>query len=64
MLAGAVRTYLHRFGVAPARRAVIFTASDDGWLTASDLAGAGVPVTLVDARREVDPALAARRACG
>ena len=31
MLAGAVRTYLNRFAVAPGRRAVVFTNNDDGW---------------------------------
>jgi len=34
MLASAVRTYVNRFGVAPGRRAAIFTSSDDGWRTA------------------------------
>ena len=34
MLAGAVRTYLNRYGVAPGRRAVVFTNNDDGWRTA------------------------------
>ena len=37
MLAGAVRTYLNRYGVAPGRRAVIFADNDDGWRTATDL---------------------------
>ena len=50
MLAGAVRAYLNRWAVAP-RRAAVFTACDDGWRTAADLAAAGVEVTaLVDAR--------------
>ena len=31
MLGSAVRSYLNRFGVAPGARAVVFTASDDGW---------------------------------
>ena len=44
MLAGAVRTYLNRFGVAPGREAVVFTTNDDGWRTARDLAAAGVEV--------------------
>src|SRR5215831_18437341 len=59
MLAGAVRAYVNRFGVAPGRRAVIFTAGDDGWRTLADLAVIGLPVAaIVDARRDVDPALA------
>jgi sarcosine oxidase subunit alpha len=57
MLAGAVRTYVTRFGVAPGRRAVVFTACDDGWRTAEALAAAGVEVAaVVDAR--ADPAVA------
>ncbi|MEM8751368.1 MAG: glycine cleavage T C-terminal barrel domain-containing protein, partial [Pseudomonadota bacterium] len=50
MLAGAVRTYLNRYAVAPARRAVVFTNNDDGWRTARDLRAAGAEVTVVDAR--------------
>ncbi|MFL5178790.1 MAG: 2Fe-2S iron-sulfur cluster-binding protein, partial [Microvirga sp.] len=38
MLAGAVRTYLHRFAVAPGRRAVVYTSGDDAWRTVADLA--------------------------
>jgi len=64
MMASAVRTYLNRFGVAPGRRAAIFTSGDDGWRTAADLAQAGVAVeAVIDSRSTVDPALiaAARR---
>ena len=50
MLAGAVRAYLNRWAVAP-RKAAVFTACDDGWRTAADLAAAGVEVAaVVDAR--------------
>ncbi len=60
MLAGAVRSYLNRFGVAPGRQAVVFTAADDGWRTVADLATAGVPVAaVVDPRPEVESELAA-----
>jgi methylglutamate dehydrogenase subunit C len=53
MLAGAVRTYVNRFGAAPGRKAVIFADNDDAFRTAADLAGAGIKVqALVDARRE------------
>jgi sarcosine oxidase subunit alpha len=56
MLAGAVRAYLHRWAVVPGRRAAVFTATDEGWRTASDLAAAGVTVTaLIDARPGVTP---------
>ena len=51
MLASAVRSYVNRFGVAPGKRAVVFTTGDDGWSTAHDLAAAGVEVAaVVDAR--------------
>jgi len=61
MMASAVRTYLNRFGVAPGRRAAIFTTTDDGWKTASDLTRAGVSVeAVIDARRD---AVAPKEAC-
>ena len=51
MLAGAVRTYINRFGVAPGRRAVVFANNDDGCATIADLAAAGIEVAaLVDTR--------------
>jgi NADPH-dependent 2,4-dienoyl-CoA reductase/sulfur reductase-like enzyme len=50
MLAGAVRQYLHRFGLAP-ERLVVFTVTDDAYRTAIDLHDAGVEVAMVvDAR--------------
>lgn len=65
MLASAVRTYVNRFRVTPARRTAVFTTCDDGWKTAFDLADSHVEIpVLVDARREVPPGLedqAARR---
>ena len=42
MLAGAVRTYVNRFGVAPGKRVAIFTNNDDGWATAQDLHAAAL----------------------
>ena len=50
MLASAVRTYLHRFAVAPTGRAVVATNNDSAYRTAFDLAAAGVAVTLADLR--------------
>jgi sarcosine oxidase subunit alpha len=50
MLAGAVRTYLNRYAVAPWRRAVVFTDNDEGWNSVFDLQVAGVEVAAV-----VDP---------
>jgi len=52
MLAGAVRAYVNRYGVAPGRRAVIFADNDDAFRTAIDLADSGVAVAaLIDARK-------------
>jgi sarcosine oxidase subunit alpha len=58
MMAGAVRSYLNRFGVAAWRRAAVFTSSDDGWSTAFDLAHAGMAAPLIiDARPAPSPDL-------
>lgn len=60
MMASAVRTYLNRFSVTAGRRVVVFTAADDGWKTAVDLADTGVAVeAVVDARAEVASGLLA-----
>ena len=60
MLAGAVRSYLNRFGVLPGRDAVVFSTGDDGWATARDLAAAGARVAaIVDPRPELDAGLTA-----
>jgi heterotetrameric sarcosine oxidase alpha subunit len=57
MLAGAVRAYVNRFGVAPGRRAVVFADNDDAFRTVADLAQAGVEVAaVVDGRRTVSRA--------
>jgi methylglutamate dehydrogenase subunit C len=54
MMASAVRTYLHRFGITSGHRVVVVTTTDDGWKTAFDLAQAGVEVTaIVDQREEI-----------
>lgn len=54
MMAGAARTYVNRFGVAPGRRAVVFCNNDDAARTVADLHEGGVKVVaLVDARPEV-----------
>ncbi len=50
MLAGAVRSYVHRFAVVPGRRAVIFATHDEAATTAADLAAAGITVAAI-----VDP---------
>jgi sarcosine oxidase subunit alpha len=54
MLAGGARTYLHRYGVLPGRRAVVFTTNDSAYVAAIDLADAGVDVAaIIDARPRV-----------
>ena len=56
MLASAVRTYAHRYGVATGQRVAVFTNNDDGWRTARDLLALGVTVTaLIDTREDVTP---------
>jgi sarcosine oxidase subunit alpha len=60
MLASAVRTYLHRFGVAPGRKVALFGANDDIWHTAAALDAAGVEIAgIVDARPDVAADVAA-----
>ncbi|WP_237154285.1 2Fe-2S iron-sulfur cluster-binding protein [Oryzibacter oryziterrae] len=54
MLASAVRSYVNRFGAVPGRKAVVHTATDDGWQTAESLLAAGVElVAVLDPRNEV-----------
>ncbi len=56
MLAGAVRAYVNRWGVAPGRTVAVFTNNDDGWRTASDLAAKGVNISaVIDARSGAAP---------
>ncbi|WP_042260305.1 sarcosine oxidase subunit alpha family protein [Paraburkholderia heleia] len=63
MLASAVSTYIHRYGVLPGRNAVVFTNNDAGYRCALDLKACGASVTVVDARTQGNGALqaAARR---
>lgn len=65
MLAGAVRTYVQRFAVKPAKRAVIFASHNSAALTVDVLRDAGVSIAaIVDPRAEPSSAmsLAAERA--
>ena len=55
MLAGAVRTYVNRFGVAPGKQVAVFTNNDDGWRTAQTLFDAGVAVSGVIDTRDIKP---------
>lgn len=59
MSAAALRGFINRYAALPGRRAVVFTAGDDGWRTAADLQAADAEVTVVDARPEVRPEVTA-----
>jgi sarcosine oxidase subunit alpha len=53
MTAGAVRTYLNRYGVAVGGKVAIFTNGGSGYRTAADLVGRDVEVTaIIDARAQ------------
>ena len=54
MLAGAVRTYVNRYGVTPGTRAVVVTACDEAYRAALDLHSAGVYIALI-ADMRADP---------
>ncbi|WP_404362996.1 sarcosine oxidase subunit alpha family protein [Marinobacter sp.] len=57
MLAGAVSTYIRRYGVVPGRQLVVSTCHDDGYRAALDWAEAGHRVVaIVDARKHKDAA--------
>ena len=56
MLAGAVRAYANRWGVAAGKSVAVFTNNDDGWNTARDLGRLGVEVTaVIDSRDTAAP---------
>lgn len=57
MLAGAVRTYVNRYGVTPGQQVAVFTNNDDGWRTAADLLAKGVDVPVVVDSRDKDATL-------
>jgi len=55
LLAGAVSTYIRRYGVVPGKRLVVSTCHDDGYRAALDWAEAGHEVVaIVDARERAD----------
>ncbi len=63
MLAGAVRSYINRFGVVPGSRIALFANNDDAWRGAFEMKAAGAPVeAIVDVRAAVAPALAGEAA--
>ena len=51
MLAGAARTYLHRYGVKVGKRIVVATADDSAYRAATDLHAAGVTIAGIVDRR-------------
>ena len=61
MLANAARTYLHRYGVLPGRRAVVLTAHDDAHRAAIELHEAGITVAAIADSRP-DPGTVAQEA--
>ena len=54
MMAGAMRTYLNRFGVAPSSSVAIFTTNDSGYALARDLERAGMVPLIIDSRPNTD----------
>lgn len=62
MLASALRTYLNRYAIAPASRAVVATNNDSAYEAAFDLANAGVAVTVVDHRQIIPSDLLSKSA--
>jgi sarcosine oxidase subunit alpha len=66
MLADAARSYLARYGVKPGCRATVFTAHDDAYGAALELAAAGMEIALIaDLRPAAEGELPARaRAAG
>lgn len=54
MLAGALRSYIQRFGTAPGKRIAIFGNHDEIWTTARLVRDAGLDVAaVIDSRRDV-----------
>ncbi|MCB1383521.1 MAG: sarcosine oxidase subunit alpha family protein [Notoacmeibacter sp.] len=47
MMAGAARTYLNHYGVAPGRKVAVYTACDSAYGAAIDLARAGVSIVAI-----------------
>ena len=51
MLAGALRAYANRWGVAVGEKVAVFTNNDDGLRTVTDLKSKGLEVAVIDARK-------------
>jgi sarcosine oxidase subunit alpha len=62
MLAGAVRAYVNRWGVAPGRRIAVLTNNDSGWDLTRELTDAGLNIAaLIDTRAVTDQGIAGLR---
>ena len=59
MLAGAVGTYVNRYGVMPGKRVLFATNNDAAYQHAVALSKAGAQVRIADLRRQVRPAMLA-----
>ena len=57
MLAGAVKTYINRYGVLPGREILVFTNNDSAYATAIAAKQAGARVYVCDARKQPAGAL-------
>jgi sarcosine oxidase subunit alpha len=65
MLAGAVRTYLNQYAVAPGRRFVVATTNDSAYDVVDDIVAAGLEVAAVlDARAGLSARATEVAACG
>ena len=60
MTASALSTYFNRYGVVCGRNALILTSNDLAYQAAADLALAGISVTVVDTRIDINPEWQAR----
>jgi len=58
MLAGAVRSYLNRYGVRAGEKIAVFTTNDSAYELVSDLAASGSVVAVIDARASISAAAA------
>jgi sarcosine oxidase subunit alpha len=65
MLANAVSTYIRRYGIRPAQKAIVFTNNDAAYDAALALHAIGVDVQIIDARSQPSGTLTERaRAAG
>ncbi len=59
MLAGAIGTYVRRYGVLPGKQAVFFTNNDSAYRSAMAVAEVGADVVVVDLRAKISKGLPA-----